>query len=172
MGSGHVGWLGGEKCTWERRPSISQLHLGVCPCGGSVDRVSHSRQRPQPLLEVLATLSQQHTMQRVLAASCAQTQMVQRQPVGLSGSGRAAAARLAPAGRTNPLRAAAPAAQAPARQRAAMRVAATADPAVKLTGDDLKEANRKAMRTVRCKGAAGSLGGGTSRWRHRAAVDV
>lgn len=111
-------------------------------------------------------------MQRVLAASGAQPQMVQRQPMGLSGSSRAAAARLAPAGRTNPLRAAVPAAQAAARQRAAMRVAATADPAVKLTGDDLKEANRKAMRTVRLGGRLGIPSGAPSGGRHPTAVVV
>ncbi|KAL4435491.1 hypothetical protein ABPG77_006253 [Micractinium sp. CCAP 211/92] len=86
-------------------------------------------------------------MQCALATSGVQTpRMMQRQPVGLSSSSRLAA-RLLPAGRVNALRAAS-AASSQARQRASLRVAATADPAVKLSGDDLKEANRKAMRTV------------------------
>lgn len=89
-------------------------------------------------------------MQRVLAASGTPTQM--RQPSCLSGSSRArstasaAAARLGPAGRANALRCAPAPVAAGSRQRAPLRVAATAE--VKLSGDDLKEANRKKMRTV------------------------
>lgn len=99
-------------------------------------------------------------MQCALATSGVQTpQMMQRQPVGLSSSSRLAA-RLAPAGRVNALRAAS-AASSQARQRASLRVAATADPAVKLSGDDLKEANRKAMRTVRAQRWEGG------RWRRQ-----
>ena len=102
-------------------------------------------------------------MQRVLAASGSTTHMAARP--GLSGSSRAraataaATARLTPAGRGNALRLAMPqhagAAAAGPRTRAPVRVSAAADPAVKLTGDDLKEANRKQMRTVRmwhCRG--------------------
>ncbi|PSC69999.1 low-CO2 inducible [Micractinium conductrix] len=95
-------------------------------------------------------------MQRVLAASGSTTHMAARP--GLSGSSRAraataaATARLTPAGRGNALRLAMPqhagAAAAGPRTRAPVRVSAAADPAVKLTGDDLKEANRKQMRTV------------------------
>lgn len=87
-------------------------------------------------------------MQCVLTTSGMKApQMTQRQPAGLSSSSRLAT-RLLPAGRVNALRAAG-AASSQARQRASLRVAAAADPAVKLSGDDLKEANRKAMRTVR-----------------------
>lgn len=103
--------------------------------------------------------SRRPQMQCALATSGVQTpQMMQRQPVGLSSSSRLAA-RLLPAGRVNALRAAS-AASSQARQRASLRVAATADPAVKLSGDDLKEANRKAMRTVRVQRREGPR-----RWR-------
>ena len=80
-----------------------------------------------------------------------------QRPSGMSGSSLAARARAAapvPAAR---LGAACPALAAPCTSRRAerrrLRVAATAAPEkaepVKLTGDDLKEANRKGMRTVR-----------------------
>lgn len=82
-----------------------------------------------------------------------------------SGSSPAARARAAAPVTAARLSGACPQLAAPARtarraDRRSLRVSATAEAPVKLTGDDLKEANRKEMRTVSGRARRGRPGGG------------